>query len=89
FSIFVLTFSSLNFGEHYSSNNTTGNTPGVSSSYWNFDSDVLFLENESEYQSNYDFIVMVPAAVVFDINAMKSLVNYYRCAGKRFTIQTF
>ena len=71
------------------SNNTTGNTPGVSSSYWNFDSDVLFLENESEYQSNYDFIVMVPAAVVFDINAMKSLVNYYRCAGKRFTIQTF
>ena len=49
----------------------------------------LYLKNKAEYSNLYDFIVMVPTAVTFDNNAMKALVNYYKLAGKRYTIQTY
>ncbi len=68
---------------------TIGNVPSSTSVYWTYHKDVVFFKNLSEYLTLYEFIVMVPVAVVFDINEMKALVNYYKAAGKRYTIQTY
>ncbi len=70
-------------------NATTGDVPFVGSGFWDYFKDVDFYKNLIEYQSAFDFIVMVPVAVTFDTNEMKALVNYYKCAGKRYTIETF
>lgn len=36
----------------------------------------------------FDFVVRVPAAVVFNLNEMSALVQQYKLAGKIFSIQT-
>lgn len=51
--------------------------------------DNLYIYNTAEYTGNLDFIVKVPAALVFDENQMKSLINKYKLAGKNYTIQTY
>lgn len=68
---------------------TVGILPSVGSSHWTFYKDITFYRNLAEYAGIVDFIVMVPVAVTFDINEMKALVNFYKEAGKRYTIQTF
>lgn len=68
---------------------STGNLPSANPSIWGFYKNVVFFKNLIEYQNQYDYIVMVPATVTFDISAMKALVNYYNAAGKRYTIQTY
>jgi len=49
----------------------------------------LFLYNTAEYMIGNDFIVMVPVAITFDSNEMKSLINLYKLAGKQYSIQTY
>lgn len=51
-----------------------------------------YLYNRADYLANYDFIVMVPAAITLtssSVSLIRALVNAYRAAGKTFTIQTF
>lgn len=43
----------------------------------------------ADYGTQIDFIVNVPAALVFDSNEMTALINRYRLASKRFIIQTY
>lgn len=44
----------------------------------------------NEYvDSSYDFIVHVPAALVFDMAEMNAVIRKYNMSGKRYTIQTF
>lgn len=49
----------------------------------------LFISNLEDYFTQYDFIVWVPATLVFDESKMKTLINRYKLAGKRYTIQTY
>lgn len=57
----------------------------------------LYIGNRSEYQGQYEFKVMVPAAVYADLladneallNTMKALINFYKLAGKRYLIQSY
>lgn len=37
----------------------------------------------------FDFVVMVPAGLPYNLNEMVSLIKTYKLAGKLFTIQTF
>lgn len=49
----------------------------------------IFLPNAEDFILQYDFIVWVPATLVFDEPKMRNLINRYRLAGKRYTIQTY
>ena len=49
----------------------------------------LYLLNLEDYNTQYDFIVWVPAALVFDQAKMMNLINRYRLAGMRYTTQTY
>lgn len=66
----------------------SGQVP-VEGANWTFHKKKLYMKNKAQYLLSYDFIVMVPAALVFDINEMKAQVNFYKLAGKRYTIQTY
>lgn len=66
----------------------TGNAP-IEGMYWTYQKDITYFKNLTEYASSYDFIVMIPVGVVFDIDKMRALINYYKAAGKRYTIQTY
>lgn len=68
---------------------STNNPPASCPTYWQFHKFRTFIKNKSEAQSQYDFIVKVPVAVTFNIDEMKAVVEYYKLAGKRFTIQTY
>jgi hypothetical protein len=68
---------------------TSGNQPDISPEWAVYKNTKVFLKNKTEYQTQYDFIVMVPISVTFDINEMKALINYYKLAGKRYIIQTY
>jgi hypothetical protein len=47
-----------------------------------------YMYTRAEYQSGYDFKVKVPAAITFDQNEMKAVIDSYRLAGKRYQIVT-
>lgn len=57
----------------------------------------LFIESENQpvflYTDNEagsikdDFVVLVPQDIVFDDNEMRSIINSYRLAGKRYKIE--
>ena len=49
--------------------------------------EVLYLESET-FASGADFIVHVPAAVVYDLAKMKALIDKYKLATKLYTIVT-
>jgi hypothetical protein len=57
----------------------------------------LYVSNKSEIYGSLDFIIMVPSAIYTNlqlnnnngISNMTALVNYYKIAGKRFTIQSY
>lgn len=42
-----------------------------------------------EYLIGYDFTVVVPAALTVKENTIRSLVNFYKLAGKRYLIKFF
>lgn len=71
-------------------NATTGSTPAIGNANWSvhkpFDP---YLINKGEALQPTDFIVWVPVALVFDINELRALVNRYKLAGKRYTVQTY
>ncbi|MEO8589490.1 MAG: hypothetical protein ABI432_08990 [Flavobacteriales bacterium] len=64
--------------------------PGIGSTFWDLHGDMRpILKRKEESQLVFDFIVMVPVALVFDNDEMRALVDRYRIASKRYTIQTF
>jgi hypothetical protein len=67
----------------------TNQLPYFGSFDWQFYKTKFFLLNKSEFEGMNDFIIWVPAALVFDVNVMKTYVNFYKYAGKRYTIQTY
>jgi hypothetical protein len=63
--------------------------PTTSNPDWQFYRGRVVIINKSEVYAQDDFIVWVPSNVVFDVNEMKALVNYYRLAGKKYSIQIY
>lgn len=52
------------------------------------DTDNQWLFTEEEFNKNYsDFIVQTPASFQTHENKLKSLVNYYKMAGKKYKVQ--
>lgn len=52
----------------------------------------LYIYNSADFDSQFDFVVMVPAAIPLTASfqdQVRAAVNQYRQAGKRFTIQNF
>ena len=58
--------------------------------------DPVFIGNKAEYGAAFDFIVQVPAPLYADLllndeqglNNMKSVINMYKLAGKRYKIES-
>ena len=67
----------------------TNSQPSPLNSDWVFHKNIEFVRMASEFAMQYNFIVMVPAAITFDAIAMKGLIDYYRLAGKPYKIQIY
>jgi hypothetical protein len=66
------------------------NITPVEGSDWTFVKDYdTYIRRKGESLQPYDFIVWVPVALVFDTYELQALVNRYKQAGKRYSIQTF
>lgn len=50
---------------------------------------IYWLSETSPQAIGNDFIVYVPAALVFDEQEMKAIINLYKLAGKRYTIVAY
>jgi hypothetical protein len=48
-----------------------------------------YIRQRAEFGGSISFIVYVPIALVFDINKMKAIINYYKLAGRGYLIQTY
>lgn len=67
----------------------TNVTPASPSPYWQFHRGRVVIVNKAEVYAQDDFIVYVPSWVVFDSNEMKTLINYYKIAGKQYSIHIY
>lgn len=47
------------------------------------------LRRKINYNGGIGFYVYVPAALVYDVNEMKKLINYYKLAGRGYEIRTY
>lgn len=63
-----------------------GNTPDVSPSNWLVVRNSSYRRYDSEYDLSGGFIVNVPVAVTFDETYMRSLIEYYKLAGRPYQI---
>jgi len=69
-----------------------GNTGNLPSSYpgeWELVGLGPVLWNRNDPVNSYDFIVWVPATLVYDPNILNSQIMQYKIAGKRYTINTY
>lgn len=47
------------------------------------------LRKKANYNGQISFIVMVPVTLVYSQSEMNALINYYKLAGRGYTIQTY
>lgn len=76
-------------GVYVCTNTNTNVPPTTPSPYWQFHRGRVVIVNKAEVYAQDDFIVYVPSWVVFDTNEMKTLINYYKIAGKQYSIQIY
>lgn len=65
------------------------NEPPGNNAFWAYVRRTFRLIRKGEALQPFDFIVWVPLLLVFDEAEMRSLINTYRMAGKRYSIQTY
>lgn len=70
-------------------NNNTNSIPSSVNTDWVFHKDIEFLRTNAEFNITYNFIVMVPVALVYNTIEMKAVIDFYRFAGLRYKIQTY
>ena len=47
-----------------------------------------FIHTKNEYSAEYfDFIIQIPAAIIVNENELKSIMAYYKLAGKKYKIE--
>lgn len=51
--------------------------------------DPVYLHNQSEGVYDSSFIVYVPVSLTFDINFLKALVNKFKLASKKYTVESY
>lgn len=64
----------------------TNATPGVSGSWTLTTRKPLYLRMRANYNEGYSFTVYVPSSITYSEAEMRSLINYYKLAGKNYTI---
>ncbi len=69
--------------------NNIHNQPASNPLVWQYLRDIEYWRTRSEYLIQFNFIVNVPTSLVYDLNAMKALLDFYRLAGCRYKIVTF
>lgn len=67
---------------------STGLLPSANPAQWQLYKVRPSIKYKSE-QLAYDFIVMVPSGLIFNIDQMKALVDYYKLLGKAYQIITY
>lgn len=68
----------------------SGVEPVDGSPSWSFHKDFdTYIRRKGESLQGIDFIVYVPIELVFDEAEMRALIERYRQAGKRYTIETY
>lgn len=65
----------------------SGNTPDISPSEWELVRPVSYRRYTNEYDLSGGFIVNVPSSVTFDEVYMRSLIEYYKLAGRPYEIK--
>lgn len=70
-------------------NPNTNSIPSAINTDWVFHKDIEFLRTNAEFNITYNFIVMVPVALVYNTIEMKAVIDFYRLAGLRYKIQTY
>lgn len=81
-------FSVLN-NKVYIATASNSNSSPVLLTNWAYHSDVKFIRKKSEFYFQFNFIVNVPSALVYNQTAMKAILNYYKLAGKQYKIITY
>jgi len=69
--------------------NHTNQQPSITSSYWLDYGPRTYIFSKSEYNTGYDFKIMIPVALVYDIDELKAYVNKYKLAGTRYIIESY
>lgn len=49
----------------------------------------VYLFNESEYATDFQFIVWIPSIVTYNEERLRAQIDYYKIAGKNYLIQTY
>ncbi len=49
----------------------------------------VYIYNNSEAVDNIDFIIKIPIGVTFNESVLRTQIDYYKIAGKKYTIETF
>lgn len=78
-------------GKVYSANSpNTGKVPGVDPE-WTYEPtrSAPILRRKSEYNGTISFVVYVKSTLVYNQNEMKSLIDYYKMAGRGYTIKPY
>jgi len=67
----------------------TNHQPSTSPIYWDQYKAKAYLYRKSEFDAGIDFIVWVPSSLTINTDQLKVMINYYKFADKRYTINTF
>tara|TARA_R110002111_G_scaffold140072_1_gene206022 strand:- start:855 stop:1328 length:474 start_codon:yes stop_codon:yes gene_type:complete len=49
----------------------------------------VYLINNNEAVEQIDFIVMIPSSIIYNEKVIRSQIDYYKSAGKKYKIETF
>lgn len=66
--------------------NNTNSLPTVGNPDWAYHKEIEYLRTAAEFNIQYDFIVNIPSALVFNMVSLRGIIDYYRLAGKRYKI---
>lgn len=56
---------------------------------WQYVKEVTFIRKKTEFDIQYNFIIRIPAAVVFNVIELRAVVDFYRLAGKQYKIEIY
>lgn len=67
----------------------SNSVPSLSNTDWSFVREVIYMRQREDFSLSYNFIVKVPASLVFNIIHMRAILDYYKLAGTQYKIITY
>lgn len=67
----------------------TNINPDTNPTEWQFIKEITFIRTNTEFDIQYNFIIKIPSAVVFNVIELRALVDFYRLAGKQYKIEIY